>query len=147
MYTSTMGRVIAIDYGTKRVGVAVTDPLQIIATPLTTIRTADTFSFLQTYMEQKEVDTLVVGMPKHLDNTPSPMTAIVMEFIKALQKIFPGKKIVAQDERYTSKIALASMIEGRIKQKDRRNKANVDKLSATIILQSFLAGSQISNNS
>jgi putative Holliday junction resolvase len=138
-----MGRILAIDYGIKRVGVAVTDPLKIIATPLTTIKTEDTFSFLRTYMEQKSVDTLVVGMPKHLDNTSSPMTAVVIKFIKALQKIFPEKIIIAQDERYTSKIALASMIEGGFKKKDRRNKANVDKLSATIILQSFLAGPQI----
>ncbi len=94
-------------------------------------------------MEQEAVGTLVVGMPKHLDNTASPMTAVVIKFVKALQKIFPDKRIISQDERYTSKIALASMIEGGFKKKDRRNKANVDKLSATIILQSFLAGAQI----
>jgi putative Holliday junction resolvase len=133
-----MGRILAIDYGIKRVGVAVTDPLKIIATPLTTISTTDAFAFLKKYMEQEEVDTLVVGMPKRLNNTSSPMTAIVTNFIKALQKTFPDKSIISQDERYTSKIALASMIEGGFKQKDRRNKANLDKLSATIILQSFL---------
>jgi len=133
-----MGRILAIDYGMKRVGVAVTDPLKIIATPLTTISTTDAFAFLKTYMEQEEVDALVVGMPKHLNNTFSPMTAIVTKFIQALQKLFPGKRIIPHDERYTSKIALASMIEGGFKQKDRRNKANLDKLSATIILQSFL---------
>jgi putative holliday junction resolvase len=138
-----MGRLLAIDYGIKRVGIAVTDPLKIIATPLTTIDTANIFSFLQTYLEQEAVDALVVGMPKHLNNTSSPMTTVVVRFIQALQETFPDKRIVAQDERYTSKIALASMIEGGFKRQDRRNKANVDKLSATIILQSFLAGSQI----
>jgi putative Holliday junction resolvase len=97
---------------------------------------------LQTYMGQEEVDAFVVGMPRHLNNTPSPMTAIVTKFIKTLQKTFPDKRIFLQDERYTSKIALASMIEGGFKKKDRRNKANLDKLSATIMLQSFLAGSQ-----
>ena len=141
-----MGRILAIDYGIKRVGIAVTDPLKIIATPLTTINTTDTLAFLQTYMKQEAVDVLVVGMPKHLNNTSSPMTTIVIKFIKTLQKTFPGKKIVSQDERYTSKIALTSMIEGGFKKKDRRNKANLDKLSATIILQSFLAGPQINYN-
>jgi len=140
--TSIMSRIVAIDYGMKRVGVAVTDPLKIIATPLTTINTADSLDFLQKYMKQEEVDTLVVGMPKHLNNTPSPMTAIVTKFIKTLQKTFPDKQIIPHDERYTSKIALASMVEGGIKKKDRRNKANLDKLSATIILQSFLASCQ-----
>lgn len=141
-----MGRILAIDYGMKRVGISVTDPLKIIATPLTTINTTDTLAFLQTYMKQEAVDVLVVGMPKHLNNTSSPMTTIVIKFIKTLQKTFPGKKIVSQDERYTSKIALTSMIEGGFKQKDRRNKANLDKVSATIILQSFLASPQINDN-
>jgi putative Holliday junction resolvase len=140
--TSIMGRIVAIDYGIKRVGVAVTDPLKIIATPLTTINTTDALAFLQTYMKQEGVDTLVVGMPKHLNNTPSPMTAIVTKFIKTLQKTFPEKKIIPYDERYTSKIAMASMVEGGVKKKDRRNKANLDKLSATIILQSFLVRCQ-----
>jgi putative Holliday junction resolvase len=143
---SIMGRILAIDYGMKRVGISVTDPLKIIATPLTTINTTDTLAFLQTYMKQEAVDVLVVGMPKHLNNTSSPMTTIVIKFIKTLQKTFPGKKIVSQDERYTSKIALTSMIEGGFKQKDRRNKANLDKVSATIILQSFLASPQINDN-
>jgi|688.fasta_scaffold122489_3 putative Holliday junction resolvase len=137
-----MGRIVAIDYGMKRVGVAVTDPSRIIATPLITISTTDALTFLQTYMKQEEVDAFVVGMPKHLNNTPSPMTAVVTKFIKTLQKVFPDKRIFLQDERYTSKIALASMIEGGFKKKDRRNRANLDRLSATIMLQSFLAGYQ-----
>ena len=134
-----MGRIMALDYGIKRIGIAITDPLQRIATPLATINTADAFTFLQQYMKQEKVDTVVVGMPKHLNNKPSAMTAVVKKFIKTLQKTFPNKQITAQDERYTSKIALAGMIEGGFKKKDRRNKGNLDKLSATIILQSFLA--------
>ncbi|XWN35475.1 MAG: Holliday junction resolvase RuvX [Roseivirga sp.] len=133
-----MGRILAIDYGVKRVGIAVTDPLKLIATPLTTVPTAETLSFLQTYVEQEEIEALVVGMPKRLDNTASAMTAMVKKFTQTLQKKFPDKKIIQQDERYTSKLALASMIEGGFKKKDRRNKAHLDKLSATLILQSFL---------
>jgi len=136
-----MGKILAIDYGIKRVGIAVTDPLKIIARPLTTICTPDIWAFLQTYITQEEVEAFVVGMPKHLNNTPSPMTTIVTEFIETLQKAFPAQKIISQDERYTSKIALNSMIAGGFKKKDRRNKASLDKLSATIILQSFLASS------
>ena len=138
-YTNIMGRILAIDYGIKRVGIAVTDPLKIIATPLTTVHTADVLGFLRTYMAQEAVDVLVIGMPKHLNNTPSPMTAVVTRFIKTLQKNFSDIRIIPQDERYTSKIALASMIEGGFKKKDRRDKASLDKLSAAIILQSFLA--------
>lgn len=140
--TSIMGRIMAIDYGIRRVGVAVTDPLQIIATPLTTIRTTDTLSFLKAYMGQEEVEALVVGMPKHLNNTSSRMTTIVQKFIQTLQITFPGKCITSQDERYTSKIALASMIEGGFKKKDRRQKEHVDRISATLILQSFLVSKQ-----
>lgn len=134
-----MSRIIAIDYGTKRVGIAVTDPLRLIATPLATISTTETLVFLKQYIAQEEVEILVVGMPKHLNNSDSTMTAIVTKFIRRLQKAFPSQQIIAHDERYTSKMAAASMIEGGFKKKDRRNKANLDKLSATIILQSFLA--------
>lgn len=134
-----MGRILAIDYGMKRVGLAVTDPLQLIASPLTTISTEKALEFLQGYIEQEHVAILVIGMPKRLNNTASSMTAVVTKFIHKLQKFFPNQRIIAQDERYTSKIAVASMIEGGSKKKDRRNKAYIDKLSATIILQSFLA--------
>ncbi len=133
-----MGRVVAIDYGMKRVGVAVTDPLKLIATPLTTLKTADTLAFLQQYVEREAVEAFVVGIPRPLNDTVSPMTVAVEKFTKILQKTFPHQKILQQDERYTSKIALASMIEGGFKKKDRRNKAHLDQLSATIILQSFL---------
>lgn len=140
-----MGRIVAIDCGTRRTGIAVTDPLKLIATPLTTVNTTEVLTFLKAYMEQEVVDTLVAGMPKRLNNTPSVMTTWVEKFIKKLQKAFPDKHIVTQDERYTSKIASLSMIEGGFKKKDRRNKSNLDKLSATIILQSFLAQSSTSS--
>lgn len=133
-----MGRIVAIDYGLKRVGVAVTDPLQVIATSLTTIRTADTLAFLQRYVQQEGVVAFVVGSPKRLNNMASLLTAAVTKFVDALQKTFPAQQVFQQDERYTSKLALAALIEGGFKKKDRRNKANLDKLSATIILQSFL---------
>ena len=130
---------MAIDYGLKRVGMAVTDPLQLIATPLTTVSTAEALAFLQDYVAQETVETLVVGMPKPLNSTASPMTAVVTKFMRMLQKTFPSQRIIAYDERYTSKLAAASMVEAGFKKKDRRNKAHLDKLSATIILQSFLA--------
>ena len=133
-----MGRIIAIDYGMKRTGIAVTDPLKRIATPLATVYTANIVDFLQRYVQQEKVEILVVGMPKHLNNTASAMTTVVKKFIRTLKKSFPEKQIIPQDERYTSKIALVSLVEGGFKKKDRRNKSNLDKLSATIILQSFL---------
>ena len=141
-----MGRIMAIDYGTKRVGIAVTDPLQKIATPLKTIATEEILPFLKAYLHQEAVETLVVGMPKRLNNAPSPMTTIVQQFIGVLQKAFPDISILEYDERYTSKIALAALIEGGFKKKDRRNKAHLDKLSATIILQSFLVHREASNS-
>lgn len=133
-----MGRIVAIDYGCKRVGIAVTDPLKIIATPLTTIKVQKVFAFLIAYAQQEAVEAFVIGLPKRLNNTESSMTALVKKFIHLLKQAFPQQKIFQQDERYTSKIALAGMIEGGFKKKDRRNKANLDKLSATILLQSFL---------
>ena len=133
-----MGRIIAIDYGTKRVGMAVTDPLRLIATPLKTVPTPEVLHFLKAYLAQEEVATFVVGMPKHLNNTASVMTGQVNQFMQVLHKEFPDKEILQQDERYTSRLALASMVEGGFKKKDRRNKSHVDKLSATLILLSFL---------
>lgn len=133
-----MGRIVAIDYGTKRVGLAVTDPLQVIATPLTTIRTADTLAFLQRYVQREGAVAFVVGLPNCNNTISSPLMAAVTRFMNVLQKTFPAQQVFQQDERYTSKLALAGMIEGGFRKKDRRNKANLDKLSATIILQSFL---------
>lgn len=133
-----MGRVVAIDYGTKRVGLAVTDPLRIIATPLDTIHSKDVIDFLLKYNEKEGIDLFVVGMPKTLSGEDSSNATFVKSFIALLQKKFPDKKIEELDERFTSSIAQRTMIEGGMKKKDRQNKENVDKLSATIILQSWM---------
>ena len=133
-----MGRILAIDYGKKRTGLAVTDPLRIIATPLDTVLTNDLLSYLATYMKKETVDEFVVGMPKTLKNEDSEIAPLVRVFVEELQKIYPEKKIHLEDERFTSRMAMQAMIEGGMKKKDRQVKGNVDKISATIILQSFL---------
>ncbi|MBW8050383.1 MAG: Holliday junction resolvase RuvX [Cytophagales bacterium] len=133
-----MGRILALDYGTKRVGIAVTDPSEIIATPLETIHSKDILEFLKIYNEKENIKSFVVGLPKKLNNTDTHATKPVRMFVRQLGKKFPGKKIHLCDERFTSKIAQQAMLEGGMKKKDRQNKANVDKISATIILQSYL---------
>lgn len=133
-----LGRIVGIDYGLQRVGLAVTDPLQIIATPLTTVRTADVWAFLECYVQQEGVAAFVVGLPKRLNHRPSSLAVAATKFVGILQKAFPAQEVLQHDERYTSKLALAGMVEGGFKRKDRRNRANLDKLSATLILQSFL---------
>lgn len=134
----TMGRVIAIDYGKKRTGLAVTDPLRIIATPLDTIESAQAIKFLQSYLQREKVDEFVVGMPKTLMNEDSEIAPLVRKFVGELEKTFPEKKIHLADERFTSSMAKRALIDGGMKKKDRQIKGNVDKISATIILQSFL---------
>jgi putative Holliday junction resolvase len=133
-----MGRILAIDYGKKRTGLAVTDPLRIIATPLDTVLTNDLLSYLAAYVKKETVDEFVVGMPKTLKNEDSEIAPLVRVFVEELQKIYPEKKIHLEDERFTSRMAMQAMIEGGMKKKDRQVKGNVDKISATIILQSFL---------
>lgn len=133
-----MGRIIGIDYGTKRVGLAVTDPLQMFATPLDTIHSKDVIQFLQDYDKQEIIEAFALGMPKKLDNTETSNTSHVVGFKRLLAKTFPDKKIYEIDERFTSSIALQTMIAGGMKKKDRRNKSNVDKISAVLILQSCL---------
>jgi putative Holliday junction resolvase len=133
-----MGRILAIDYGTKRVGLAVSDPLQIIATALTTVPTQELLSYLQGYMAREEVEVLVVGLPKKLNAEDTNNTAPVKAFVKQLEKVFPHIPIRLVDERFTSKIALDTMIAGGSKKKDRRDKGRLDKISATIILQSYM---------
>ena len=133
-----MGRVLALDYGSKRVGVAVTDPLKIIATPLETVQTKEIIEFLKRYDEREEIEEFVVGIPYDLKGNPTNATPLVKEFVIRLQRGFPGKQISLEDEKYTSKIAIAAMLAGGMKKKDRRKKENVDKISATIILQSYL---------
>jgi len=133
-----MGRIVAIDYGTKRVGLAVTDPLQIIASALDTIHSKDVIAYLKVYNESEGIESFVLGMPKRLDGTPTNATPLVQQFQRLLKKNFPEKPVYLHDERYTSKMALDAMIAGGVKKKDRREKGNIDKVSATIILQSYL---------
>jgi putative Holliday junction resolvase len=133
-----MGRIVAIDYGLKRTGIAVTDPLRIIATPLDTVPTSELLSFLSRYAQKETVDEFVVGMPKTLMNQDSAIAPQVRKFVAELKKIFPDKAIHLADERFTSSMAQRALIEGGMKKKDRQVKENVDKVSATIILQSFM---------
>jgi putative Holliday junction resolvase len=133
-----VGRVLAIDYGNKRVGIAVTDPLKLIATPLDTVHAKDVLDFLKAYTQKEEVEAIVVGMPKNLDNNPTDVTSAVVGFVRKLKKELPAIPVFTVDERFTSKMAFQAMIDGGLKKKDRRNKETVDKVSATIILQSYL---------
>ena len=133
-----MGRVLAIDYGNKRVGIAVTDPLKLIATPLDTVHAKDILNFLKAYTQKEEVEAMVVGMPKTLGNNPTDVTSAVVGFVRKLKKELPTIPVFTVDERFTSKMAFQAMIDGGLKKKDRRNKETVDKVSATIILQSYL---------
>jgi len=138
--STSQARIVAIDYGPKRTGLAVTDPMRIIATPLDTVPSVTLLTFLKDYDKKEGIELFVIGMPKTLSNEDSSNAAAVRKFILELEKAFPDKKIVQVDERFTSSIALDAMIAGGMKKKDRRDKANVDKLSATIILQSYLEG-------
>ncbi len=133
-----MARLLAIDYGSKRTGLAVTDPLQIIATALEAVPTHQLFSYLKDYLEKETVEAVVVGMPRRLDNTETNNTAGVLAFIAKFKKVYPGMPVHTHDERFTSSMALHSMIMSGTKKKDRREKGNIDKVSATIILQSFM---------
>jgi putative holliday junction resolvase len=133
-----VGRLVAIDYGTKRVGLAVTDPSKIIATPLDTVHSKDVVQYLKNYDLKEDIEAFVVGNPKNLNNEDTNATILVKHFLNLLKKNFPDKPIHLMDERFTSKMALNAMIEGGMKKKDRRNKSNIDKISAVIILQSYL---------
>lgn len=133
-----MGRILALDYGVKRTGIAVTDTLQIIASGLTTVPTGELLDFLKHYTSQEEVTTFVVGEPKQMNNTPSESEQYIAPFLVRLKAQFPAIAIERQDERFTSKMAFKSMIDSGLKKKQRRDKALVDEISATIILQSFL---------
>jgi putative holliday junction resolvase len=133
-----MGRILAIDYGTKRIGLAVTDPMQIFASPLNTVSPAEFDSFIESYLKTEVVDTFVIGYPVQMNNQPSESVRYINPFIKKLKKTFPEKHIHLVDERFTSQMALRTMIDGGVKKKDRKDKSIVDKISASIILQSFL---------
>ena len=133
-----MPRILAIDYGAKRVGLAVTDPLKIIANSLETISAEKVIDFLKNYAKNEEIEAFVVGLPMNLDGKRTDGTVYVERFVEQLKKHFPEIPIHLHDERYTSKMAVRAMIDGGMKKKDRQNKANIDKISATIILQSFM---------
>lgn len=133
-----MGRILAIDFGTKRTGFAVTDPLKIIASSLETIQTNEAMQYIKEYVTKEDIDCFVIGLPVGLDGKETDNTKPTQSFAKKLQKNFPDKTVHFIDERFTSKMAEASMIAGGMKKKDRRVKGNVDKISAAIILQSYL---------
>jgi len=133
-----LGRILAIDYGRKRVGLAVTDPLQMIANSLTTVHAKDIWNFLSDYLNKETVDCIVVGYPKQMNNQASEAVRYINPFVKRLQKLYPEMDIQLVDERFTSKIAHQTMIDAGLRKKARQNKALVDTISATIILQSYL---------
>ncbi|MEA3495520.1 MAG: Holliday junction resolvase RuvX [Bacteroidota bacterium] len=133
-----MARIICIDFGLKRVGVAVTDSLKIIASGLATVENKNIIKFLEDYFSKEEVEKIVIGYPLNLDGTPTHATEAVERFIKTLNKKFRNIPVEKEDERFTSKMATKAMIEGGVKKKKRRDKSLIDKVSATIILQSYL---------
>ncbi|GAL72223.1 Holliday junction resolvase RuvX [Jejuia pallidilutea] len=133
-----MGRILAIDYGKVRTGIAVTDELQIIASGLTTVATKELVAFLKDYLEKEKVMLFLVGEPKQMDNTPSESEALIAPFLKQLSAVFPNIPIQRVDERFTSKMAFQTMIDSGLKKQQRKNKALVDEISATLILQSYL---------
>ncbi|MDR0659410.1 MAG: Holliday junction resolvase RuvX [Prevotellaceae bacterium] len=133
-----MARIIAIDYGKKRVGLAVTDPLQLIATPLEVVETPKIMGYLSDYLGKESVERFVVGMPKDLKNRDADATPLVEAFVKQLRRKFPEIPIELIDERFTSKIAFQAMIDGGVKKMDRRDKGLIDRTSAVIILQSYM---------
>jgi putative Holliday junction resolvase len=133
-----MARILCIDYGLKRTGIAVTDPLQIIATGLTTVDSKELISFLKKYFLQEKVELIVIGEPKNLDDSDTHATPLVKEIIKKMEKEFPLIPIKKVDERFTSKMAKQAMIDMGMKKKDRRNKRTVDEIAATIMLQEYM---------
>lgn len=133
-----MKKIMAIDYGLKRTGLAVTDDLQIIASGLNTVETPKLFEFLKNYFSVNEVEKIIVGLPVKLDGSPTDATPLVIEFIQKFSKIYPSLPLDTVDERFTSKIASQSLIESGMKKKKRENKALLDEVSATLMLQEYL---------
>lgn len=133
---------MALDYGKKKTGIAVTDELKLIASGLTTVPTHELFAFLTEYLRNETVDQIIVGEPKQMDNTPSEVEVLIRPFLKRLSLKFPEIPVDRQDERFTSKIAFRTMIDSGLKKKQRRNKALVDEISATLILQDYLKRKQ-----
>ncbi|HZJ73326.1 MAG TPA: Holliday junction resolvase RuvX [Perlabentimonas sp.] len=141
-----MGRILSLDIGRKRTGVAATDPLKIIANGITTVPTGQIFDFITEYQESNDIEVIVIGMPKQMNNEPSEAVKYIKPVINRLKKLFPNIPLVMVDERFTSKIAHQTMIDGGVKKMDRRNKALVDTISATIILQSYLESLDYKNS-
>jgi putative Holliday junction resolvase len=133
-----MARILAIDYGSKRTGIAITDELQLIASGLTTVATANLMEFLIKYLSSENVELILVGEPKQKDGTHSQIEAEIQGFLMKFSNVFPDLKVVRVDERFTSKMAFQTMIDSGLKRKQRQNKALVDEISATIILQEYL---------
>lgn len=138
-----MGRIIAIDYGQKKVGFAVTDELQICANGLDTVHVSKAFDFLRDYVTKENVELIVVGEPKKMDNSNSDSARFIEPFVNRVKKEIPNIPLVRMDERFTSKMAFQTMIDAGLKKKARQNKELVDKISATIILQSYLMQKEI----
>ncbi|AUC75617.1 MULTISPECIES: Holliday junction resolvase RuvX [Flavobacteriaceae] len=133
-----MARILAIDFGKVRTGLAVTDEMQIIASGLTTVNTKELITFLKDYLSKEQVELFLVGEPKQMDNTPSESEALIIPFLVKLENAFPKIPIKRVDERFTSKMATQTLIDSGLKKKQRQNKALLDEVSATIILQSYL---------
>jgi len=133
-----MGRILGIDYGKKRIGLAVTDPLGMFASPLETVNIQEFDSFITEYLKSEAVDAFVIGYPVQMNNMPSDSVKYIDPFIRKIKKQFPGKEIHLIDERFTSRIALRTMIDGGVRKEKRKDKSMVDKISASIILQSYL---------
>ena len=138
LFLTHMGRLLAIDYGSKRTGIAVTDELQIIASGLTTVDTKTLMIFLKSYTTKESVDLILIGLPKQMNNELSESEPLILKFIKTLDKELPDIPIHRVDERFTSKMAFQTMIDSGLNKKKRKNKALVDEISATLILQSYL---------
>ncbi|MEZ4875629.1 MAG: Holliday junction resolvase RuvX [Flavobacteriaceae bacterium] len=134
-----MGRILALDYGSKRTGIAVTDELQLIASGLTTVETKELFPFLQAYFDKEKVDLVLVGEPKQRDGSPSEIEGKIQQFLQQFAVTFPTLPVLRRDERFTSKMAFQTMIDSGLKKKQRQNKALIDEISATILLQSYLS--------
>lgn len=133
-----MARILSIDYGGKRTGIAVSDPLQIIATGLPTIQSSELISFLKSYFLKEEVEKIIIGLPKNWDDTDTHGTPLVLAAIEKIKKNFPAIPVQTVDERYTSKMAKDAMLAMGMKKKDRRVKGNVDEIAATILLQEYM---------
>ena len=138
-----MSRILAIDYGIKRTGIAVTDELQIIASGLTTVSSETAILFLKEYFSKENVSKVLIGEPKQMNGLPSESTPVIEKFVSDFKIAFPEMKIARVDERFTSKIAFQTMIDGGLKKKQRKNKALVDQIAATILLQDYLTRKMI----